>query len=69
MECALEFYCCALISSPNLRTVAKNLACWRQPMTPSLPAGRTSQLTHDYSVTVGEHKHYRLSEATTVVEA
>ena len=31
----------------NLRTVAENLACWRQPMTPSFPAGRTSQLTHD----------------------
>ena len=53
----------------NLRTVAENLACWRQPMTPSFPAGRTSQLTHDYSVTVGEHKHNTLSEATTVVEA
>ena len=53
----------------NLRTVAANLACWRQPMTPSFPAGRTSQLTHDYSVTVGEHKHNTLSEATTVVEA
>ena len=38
-------------------------------MTPSFPAGRTSQLTRDYSVTVGEHKYNTLSEATTVVEA
>ena len=44
-ECAPEFYCCALIFfTYNLRTVAENLACWRQPMTPSFPAGCTSQL-------------------------
>jgi hypothetical protein len=52
----------------NLRTVAENLACGRQPMTPSFPAGRTSQLTHDYSVTVGEHKDNTLSKAMTVLD-